>query len=456
MAALNAYEQLLLELMNRARLDPVGEAARLRVSLNSGLAAGTISTAPKPPLAPNSAIVTAARAHSQHMINTDQFDHAGIGDGTPTSRMQGAGYALTGSWRTGENIGWTGTTGTVNAIAFTTEIADNLFLSAGHRVNTLNPAFREAGTGVVTGTFKSGGTNYKSVMATENFALSGSKIFLSGVAINDKDRDNFYDVGEARANVSVSITTAGVLDGTVVTQAAGGFGRAVAAGTHVVTFSGGGLADSVTATVYGGSINTKVDLSGSNEILSSVSTVLGDGAKDLVLLGAVKANGSGNDLANVMIGSKGVNQLAGGNGNDTLYGNAGNDTLIGGAGRDILTGGAGADRFDFNAISDTGPTTLARDIIRDFTHHNTLALSDRIDLATIDANAALANDQAFSWKGTAAFSGVSGQLRYFQENLAGTASDKTIVEGDINGDKVADFQIQLAGLKTLAAADFIL
>jgi serralysin len=35
-------------------------------------------------------------------------------------------------------------------------------------------------------------------------------------------------------------------------------------------------------------------------------------------------------------------------------------------------------------------------------------------------------------------------------------NDKTIVAGDINGDGVADFQIELAGLKNLAAADFLL
>ncbi|MBR2534632.1 MAG: hypothetical protein IKE66_01030 [Hyphomicrobium sp.] len=119
MAALNAYEQLLLELMNRARLDPASEAARLGISLNAGLAAGTISTAAKAVLAPNSDLVTAARGHSQYMIDVDQFAHSGIGDGTPTSRMQAAGYTLTGSWRTGENMAWVGTTGTANAIAFT-------------------------------------------------------------------------------------------------------------------------------------------------------------------------------------------------------------------------------------------------------------------------------------------------------------------------------------------------
>src|SRR5690349_19370886 len=56
----------------------------------------------------------------------------------------------------------------------------------------------------------------------------------------------------------------------------------------------------------------------------------------------------------------------------------------------------------------------------------------------------------------AAFTGVKGQIHWFQENPAGTANDKTMVEGDINGDKHADFAIELKGLISLSAADFVL
>ncbi|NOT71846.1 MAG: hypothetical protein HOP09_11390 [Hyphomicrobium sp.] len=455
MATFTAYEQLLLELMNRARLDPLGEAARLGIDLNAGLAPGTITSATKQALAPNNSLVTASRAHSQHMINTDKFNHDGIGDGTPTSRMTAAGYTLTGTWMTGENIAWTGTTGTADMLSFTTQIADNLFRSAGHRENTLNGGFREAGTGVVSGTFTTT-RDWNAVMATENFGLSGSKVFVSGVAINDTNGNDFYDVGEARANVKVAVSTGGIADGTDISEAAGGYSVATDTGTHVITFSGGGLAAPVTATLYGEGSNVKADLSGSNEILSSVTTVLGAGAKDLRLLGAVVANGFGNALDNALVGSKAANVLSGAAGNDTIYGGAGNDVIAGGAGRDIMIGSLGADRFDFNAISETSIIASARDVITDFTHNNTLALSDRIDLQTIDANGALATSAAFFWLGTAAFNGAPGRLRYYQEDPAATVSDKTIVEGDINGDKAADFRIELRGLKALVAADFVL
>ena len=52
---------------------------------------------------------------------------------------------------------------------------------------------------------------------------------------------------------------------------------------------------------------------------------------------------------------------------------------------------------------------------------------------------------------TAAFSiGVAGQLRY---SVAGST---TLMEGDVNGDGIADFQLQLTGNHTFVAADLLL
>ncbi len=116
-----------------------------------------------------------------------------------------------------------------------------------------------------------------------------------------------------------------------------------------------------------------------------------------------------------------------------------------------MTGGAGADDFDFNRVAEIGKGAT-RDVIKDFAH-----LIDDIDLSTIDANG-VAPGHAFTFlaaQGTA-FTGAAGQLRWFRQDLAGTVSDRTIIEGDINGNAVADFQLQLAGLKTLTAADFVL
>ena len=49
------------------------------------------------------------------------------------------------------------------------------------------------------------------------------------------------------------------------------------------------------------------------------------------------------------------------------------------------------------------------------------------------------------------FTGVKGQLRWYQSNASGTANDRTYLIGDVDGDKVADFQLELKGLHTLRA-----
>jgi hypothetical protein len=54
------------------------------------------------------------------------------------------------------------------------------------------------------------------------------------------------------------------------------------------------------------------------------------------------------------------------------------------------------------------------------------------------------------------FHGKAAELHFVQNNLAGSKNDFTLVEGDLDGDKSADFQIELAGLHTLAKSDFIL
>ena len=118
-----------------------------------------------------------------------------------------------------------------------------------------------------------------------------------------------------------------------------------------------------------------------------------------------------------------------------------------------MRGGGGDDTFVYVYLTDTGKTAPTRDIIQDFAQG-----ADKIDLALSDANWGGAGNGTFVLQTTAgaAFSGAAGSLRYVFEDLAGTASDKTIIEGDINGDLVADLQIELNGLTALVESDFYL
>ncbi len=160
---------------------------------------------------------------------------------------------------------------------------------------------------------------------------------------------------------------------------------------------------------------------------------------------------NGTAAADTLTGGMDTDLIFGFGGNDTLNGGAGNDTLTGGLGRDIMTGGAGSDRFDFNTIAETGKIATTRDIVRDFVHG-----TDKVDLSTIDAKSNFAGNQAFSFISLQAFHHVAGELRYFKFDVAGSTNDKTIVEGDVNGDALSDFQIEFSGLKVLTAPDFVL
>ncbi|HHI81607.1 MAG TPA: CAP domain-containing protein, partial [Rhizobiales bacterium] len=151
MAIQTDREQLMLELVNRARLDPAGEAARYGIDLNDGLPPGTISADAKQPLAMNPLLVDAALGHSQWMIDNDVFSHTGAGGSSPGDRMSSAGYSFTGSWSWGENISWQGTTGTPDLTAYVYSQHESLFKSSGHRENIENDYFREVGIGQISG-----------------------------------------------------------------------------------------------------------------------------------------------------------------------------------------------------------------------------------------------------------------------------------------------------------------
>jgi Ca2+-binding RTX toxin-like protein len=176
--------------------------------------------------------------------------------------------------------------------------------------------------------------------------------------------------------------------------------------------------------------------SGTTRVVVSLASGLGSGgeAQGDILSGI--ENLSGSQAGDGLYGNAGANVLQGWNGNDLLVGRAGKDTL---------TGGAGADRFQFTAIGDSAVGANA-DRITDFSH----AQGDRIDLAGIDARFTGAGNQAFSFIGSAAFTGVAGQLHIWHD------AGRTIVSGDVNGNRTADFNIVLTGTIALVAGDFVL
>ena len=72
---------------------------------------------------------------------------------------------------------------------------------------------------------------------------------------------------------------------------------------------------------------------------------------------------------------------------------------------------------------------------------------DKIDVSKIDANGnSLDGNQSFSFVGEQDFSHSAGELRFSQR----------LLQGDINGDGVADFEIKLVGVLELKQDDILL
>ena len=194
--------------------------------------------------------------------------------------------------------------------------------------------------------------------------------------------------------------------------------------------------------------------SGIDTVYASFNDTLGANLENLMLTGTALI-GTGNAANNIITGNIGANTLSGGLGNDNLNGGIGNDSLTGGDGSDVLTGGAGkdvlmggggSDTFDFNYLTETGITSASIDVIKDF------QTGDKIDLSTIDANAATViavSNEAFTFIGSSAFSSnATGQVHY--------DASTGLLSGSTDADTAAEFTIQLAGVTTLTAGDLIL
>lgn len=257
-------EQLLLELINRARANPAAEAARIGISLNEGLLLGGISKSAKPPLTFNPALIQAARAHSQWMLATGNFSHTGSGGSDAGTRMEKAGYDFSGSWSRSENIGYGGTMGNVNLPSEILARHTSLFKSPQHRKNICQAGSLEVGLGIAAGAF--GKNKGSAVVVTQDFAANGRSVpMATGVVFRDRDGDGFYDPGEGVAGVTVR--PEGV-DAEAVTSSSGGYAVTYAAagesgrskGPLIITFTGGPLAKARQVTITRTGENVKADL----------------------------------------------------------------------------------------------------------------------------------------------------------------------------------------------------
>jgi Ca2+-binding RTX toxin-like protein len=190
----------------------------------------------------------------------------------------------------------------------------------------------------------------------------------------------------------------------------------------------GGLGDDTYEVTESGDVVVENASEGSDTVWAHVNYALSANIENLIYGGTGNFAGTGNSLNNLVMGGNGI------------------DILDGGAGADTLIGGAGADTFVFSALSDMGVGAGNRDYIGDF-----IDGSDHIDFSAIDANTGSGGHDSFLFIGAADFSGTAGQLRYV---LVGS---DTLLQADVNGDSVADFEVVMTGNHTFAnAGDLVL
>jgi hypothetical protein len=275
-------EQLLLERINRTRMNPAAETAILRdhpdIQIQqayrfflvdfSRMAADMEKYVPVPPLAPHPALVEAARGHSQWMLlNVEQSHFQGsIGVG---QRVSAVGYP----WQTlGENV-YAHSESAEHAHAGLEvdwglldgegrPIAPGMQEPPGHRDSNHNPAFREVGIGLVKGRNSKVVNGQVATVGPLLFTVDfsnrqGAPGAVTGVTYFDLNSNGRYDEGEgwdgARVDVEGSTYHA-------VTARSGGYAVPAADGTRRVTFSAAGMEPVMREVALVNGANVKEDL----------------------------------------------------------------------------------------------------------------------------------------------------------------------------------------------------
>ncbi|HLP28906.1 MAG TPA: CAP domain-containing protein [Candidatus Didemnitutus sp.] len=264
-------EQLMLEMINRARANPTEEGIRLmdtddaRVQqaysfwqINKSATKQAFTTyAQRPPLAFHPALMTAAAAHSKDMDDNNFQGHTSSNGDDLGDRYANVSYASMGTY--GENVAaysesvWHGHCG------LNVDWGEENQVQLGHRTNIMNISnylFTEIGIGIIINDQGLQTGHVGPYVITQDFGLRSVR-YITGVVYNDKNSNGFYDVGEGLAGVSVKPNRGTYY---AVTSTSGGYAIPfTGSGSVVVTASEGGLSAPVVKTVDFNGENLKVD-----------------------------------------------------------------------------------------------------------------------------------------------------------------------------------------------------
>ncbi len=268
---MSPMDQLVLELINRARRDPGAEARRLGLPQSVINQMSQIPPGSLQPLAPNQFLNNASLQHSTNMIVHDFFSHIDQNDENFDERAFEEGFDAS---IIAENIDYVLTGGGMLTNAQRTQLINDLhrrlLSNTVSRSHILDARYREAGIGVEQGAFTNGqGQTNDVLMLTELLGVdNASGPYITGVVYRDANDqsatdDGFYSLGEQISTGfirAVNVATNQVYERDLSTS--GGYSLRVPNGTYNVSYwSGTHDSDEtyVQATVVVNGKNVKVD-----------------------------------------------------------------------------------------------------------------------------------------------------------------------------------------------------
>lgn len=283
----------LLERINRMRIDPQGELARIFSDLENGIANDSritsyfnayaypslarlqrefASLTAAAPLAWDNTLASVADAHTTLMISRKTQAHTLPGEQSLEARLIASGFYDPESGLKldyAENItafGFSPVEGEYGSVA--SYIHEFLVIDFGnsnheHRNNVMDPNLSLVGIGLQQ--VPEGTTGFGPWVVTVDFASTSNGAalpeggYLLGVAYDDANANQMYEAGEGLGDMQIVVRQGGSVVADFSTTSAGAYQQYLENGTYTVTITGSAFAVPMTQTVVIDGQNVKAD-----------------------------------------------------------------------------------------------------------------------------------------------------------------------------------------------------
>lgn len=320
---------------------------------------------------------------------------------------------------------------TSNGTAVATIAANSGLVSIQNNVVTINPSSDlVAGTGyyvtIDANAFTDTSSNgFGGIANSTTFNFTTQTPTVTGITLNGTSSNNTLNgtAGNDTLNGLGGRDTLNGFDGNDMLDGGSGADKMY-----------GGTGDDSYTVNHSSDLVSEGSAAGTDTVVSSVTFALGSNVENLTLTGSSSIAGTGNELANTILGNASANTLTGNGGNDTLNGLGGRDTLRGGAGLDTFVfssalGSSNADTIsDFNVADDT--IALSRSVFAGLSLGALSASDFTRSSRALDASDRIVYDSstgALYYDADGSGAGAAVQFATLSRNLALTAADFILI-----------------------------